>query len=451
MHLNNIFLGPLFLIIVFGIAALLKKRLCKTDLERRYYFRALFLKLFGVTAFTMVYYFYYGGGDSIGYFEWASRFSSYIFRDFPGAMDYLFTNDRIAFNTFKYNNLVNKYGYILKFGTRETAFIKITSVINLFALNSYLSTSYVFAFFSFICNWRLYRTFVVKYPDISKQLLLACVFVPSVCFWGTGILKDTLTFSFLCLLVVYVDKVFMQRKSLLVGIPIIALSSYFILTIKGYVLLAFLPAALFWVANEYKNKIKSTALKVIITPLFALTLGGVLFGLIGTINASLGKYSVESLENTVKDFQRWHNQAAEDGSNYNLNMSGTSPTDLLKAMPAAVNVTYFRPYIWESGSIIVFVSAIESALFFGFFLWVFFVKGKVINFIRVSFSDSNVIALLIFTLFFGFAVGITSYNFGALSRYKIPSMPFFAMYLVICAYKLGAFKKKLESTSDKVV
>jgi hypothetical protein len=38
---------------------------------------------------------------------------------------------------------------------------------------------------------------------------------------------------------------------------------------------------------------------------------------------------------------------------------------------------------------------------------------------------------LIFTLLLGFAVGLTSYNFGALSRYKIPAMPLFAIMLVL--------------------
>jgi hypothetical protein len=46
-------------------------------------------------------------------------------------------------------------------------------------------------------------------------------------------------------------------------------------------------------------------------------------------------------------------------------------------------------------------------------------------------KDPNIIFCLIFSLIFAFAVGISSYNFGALSRYKIPCLPFYAAFLFI--------------------
>ncbi|HRA12632.1 MAG TPA: hypothetical protein PKX31_13225, partial [Chitinophagaceae bacterium] len=42
---------------------------------------------------------------------------------------------------------------------------------------------------------------------------------------------------------------------------------------------------------------------------------------------------------------------------------------------------------------------------------------------------------LVFTLIFAFAVGISSYNFGTLSRYKIPCLPFYAVALIVIFYK----------------
>jgi ABC-type sulfate transport system permease component len=54
---------------------------------------------------------------------------------------------------------------------------------------------------------------------------------------------------------------------------------------------------------------------------------------------------------------------------------------------------------------------------------------------RKIFSDPTLFFCLVLTLIFAFAVGISSYNFGALSRYKIPCMPFFGAFLVILLYK----------------
>jgi hypothetical protein len=49
-------------------------------------------------------------------------------------------------------------------------------------------------------------------------------------------------------------------------------------------------------------------------------------------------------------------------------------------------------------------------------------------------KDPNLTFCLVFSIIFAFAVGISSYNFGALSRYKIPCLPFYAAALVILLY-----------------
>jgi ABC-type uncharacterized transport system permease subunit len=79
------------------------------------------------------------------------------------------------------------------------------------------------------------------------------------------------------------------------------------------------------------------------------------------------------------------------------------------------------------------LSALE-ALFFAFYT----IKAFSTNGLKLSFKiinkDPNVLFCLIFSLIFAFAVGISSYNFGSLSRYKIPCLPFFAAFIVILLY-----------------
>jgi hypothetical protein len=43
--------------------------------------------------------------------------------------------------------------------------------------------------------------------------------------------------------------------------------------------------------------------------------------------------------------------------------------------------------------------------------------------------NPEVFFALLFSIIFAFAVGFTSFNFGALVRYKIPCIPFFVMAL----------------------
>ena len=45
-------------------------------------------------------------------------------------------------------------------------------------------------------------------------------------------------------------------------------------------------------------------------------------------------------------------------------------------------------------------------------------------------GDSDVLFCLVFSISFAFAVGVSTFNFGTLVRYKIPLMPFFSLALL---------------------
>lgn len=446
MTYKDLLLGPLYFIIVLFIANLFKNKLAKTELEKIFYTRALLFKLFGATFFALIYEFYYGGGDTMGFYAWSSKFVDYLLSEPSSALEFLFTNNEDAFYKFKYSHYVSKYGYILKYNTRELFFIKISSIINIFALNSYLSTSYLFALFSFFGNWVLYKVFISYYPKIKTHLAWATLFVPSVVFWGTGILKDTLTFGAIGVLVYAIHNIFINKNKVFRNLILLFSSIYLIMFLKAYIFIAFLPAGIIWVFNEKKSNIKSKALQAILTPFFIIMIGLTLTGLIFIIGDSAGRFSVSSLEQTTKDFQGWHKIASENGSGYEINSTGTSLSALITAFPESVIVTYFRPFLWEAKSIVVMIGALESLIFLWFFLKVFLFKGKVFLFIQAIFSKPLLQMCLVFILFFGFVVGFTSFNFGALARYKIPSMPFFAAFLVMVSYEIDVLRGKTKQT-----
>ncbi|MDP9046928.1 MAG: hypothetical protein M3N14_02250, partial [Bacteroidota bacterium] len=90
--------------------------------------------------------------------------------------------------------------------------------------------------------------------------------------------------------------------------------------------------------------------------------------------------------------------------------------------------------LWESKSIIQLFSAFESG---GILLLTLYlvIKRNIFKTISNIYHDPNLIMCLFFTLVFGFFVGISSYNFGTLSRYKIPCTPFFMLFLLILIFK----------------
>ncbi|HND45792.1 MAG TPA: hypothetical protein PLC61_05275, partial [Chitinophagales bacterium] len=122
---------------------------------------------------------------------------------------------------------------------------------------------------------------------------------------------------------------------------------------------------------------------------------------------------------------------------------------ILKVFPKAVNVSLFRPYIWEALKPTLLVAAIEAVvtlylsvmLLFRFKLNIFKFIGKII-------SNPDILFCFIFSIIFAFAVGFTSFNFGALSRYKLPLIPYYFIFLVLM---YDGLSKKVSKKVNNIV
>jgi hypothetical protein len=158
-----------------------------------------------------------------------------------------------------------------------------------------------------------------------------------------------------------------------------------------------------------------------------------------TFSKELGQYSLENLaqtSNTTRTYIYWastQTAAGDEGSSYDLGAFDPSLTGMLTKLPLAVNVSLFRPYIWESRKPMVFLNSIEAFLFLFFTIKVIYTIGLRKAWKTIQ-KNPNIQFFLIFTIIFAFAVGISSYNFGALSRYRIPCLPFFSMALMLIYY-----------------
>jgi len=56
------------------------------------------------------------------------------------------------------------------------------------------------------------------------------------------------------------------------------------------------------------------------------------------------------------------------------------------------------------------------------------------NFFKLLSTNHLLFFSFSFSLFFAFSIGLTTSNFGALVRYKIPAIPFFVASLIITNY-----------------
>jgi hypothetical protein len=155
------------------------------------------------------------------------------------------------------------------------------------------------------------------------------------------------------------------------------------------------------------------------------------------------KYKLSNLTSTAKRTSEWLHYVSvnEGGSVYSLGDSfDDSFTGMLGKFPLAVNVTLFRPYIWESKNIVMFISSLESSYFMLFTLSIIFRLG-VYETYKIIKANNVLIFSFVFSLVFAYAVGISTNNFGTLVRYKIPLIPFYLSSLYILESFITHFKK----------
>ena len=142
------------------------------------------------------------------------------------------------------------------------------------------------------------------------------------------------------------------------------------------------------------------------------------------------RYHISKLAETAKitayDIRFGWGARTGEGSGYTLGELDGSWQSMLKLAPQAINISLFRPYLWEVINPLMFLSAIES---FILLLLTIYVVWRVRWRLFAQLEKPDVLFCIIFALIFAFAVGVSTFNFGTLSRYKIPLMPYYLLAL----------------------
>lgn len=409
--------GPL--ILMFGVAY--SRRRFKEKFLQRYFITGLALKLICGLGFGWIYVYYYGGGDTQLYFRGASLIYKELTTGNTG-LDIFFNDD------------------LLPNASKATLFTqRITGLLNIPALNSYWACTLFFSTLSFAGQWLLFISFFRQFPKLHKQLAIAILFIPGVIFWSSGIMKDSICMLFVGVIVYSVQNIFIYNRKKIISALLAVTGFYVLVNLKAYIALALLVSIALYAIVVLKDKIKFTTAKVLVLPVASVLIIGAALLTMNKIGESLQRYSFENIIETAQVYQGYHYRISiagrgsdvRTGSSYSLGeINYNSPLNIISKFPAAVNVTFFRPYIWEVKNPVMLLSALESTAILIFTLIVFFRTGFR-NFFALIISKKEILFCFCFALIFGFAVGFTTYNFGALVRYKSPCIPFFLIALVL--------------------
>lgn len=429
----DLVLFPLCLLFFYLIIRSKARRVADPRIQKLYY-RAFYFKVICVLAYTMITEFYFKGGDTGLYYQATQDLRAAIAGDpdnfWLALTSQKLTRDSPLFPYFYYDN----YGYDITYGYMLSAhnflpprFALLPSYV--FA-NSYICINLFFGFFALGGCIRFFKTFYYFYPQYYRELATACLFLPGVAFWSSGLLKDPISFGCIGYILYAMINFFYKKEKYLSSIILVIACVYFLYSSKIYILLVLILSLLVWFFTEFNKKVKDKTLRNIFTLITfsgGLGIGILILNYVTSLEAAQDFQLDTILTTTVSERDQYavRDVADEGGSHFDINTS-----NIFLLVLGGVTATFFRPFLWEVNTPIAFLSAFESLIFLLITLNFIFKKG-IREFFTLPFTDGKMMMCFVYAFVFAVAVGVSTANFGALSRYKIPCMPFYLLLLIL--------------------
>ncbi|MFN8166076.1 MAG: hypothetical protein U0X76_07900 [Bacteroidia bacterium] len=431
----------ILLVLIFIYLKRIQLKRIEEDPSYKYFIYGWLVKVVGGTMVCLIYVYYYGAGDTLNYYNDCNTVLNLTAKSFPNLFRYFFGPDP----SLVFEATVDT-GYFQYFNDpHASAVVKLTLILCLFSFKSFVGMTILLATISYWPIWRLYKVLIREFPDLSFSFAMALFFIPSVFFWGSGLLKDTITFAAVCLFASSFCIILIQRKAYLKNLSLMVVGSTLLLWIKPYIFFALLPGSFLWFGGIQLEKVDNKLIRSLSTPfliVFSLISGYLMLDL---MSGFLGDYSISNVLDkavlTNLDLKSEHYQGASfDIGDFDPTIGG-----ILSKLPAAINAALFRPYLWESYNLTMIFSGLENFIMLAFSLYLL-LKLKVYNLFRLMFRHRILFFTVYFSLFFAFSVGLTTSNFGSLVRYKIPAIPFFVISLMIISH---SYRELLDSDKQK--
>ncbi len=437
----DLLITPFYIVLIFVISSYIEKKNIEKQSAYKYYRWGIAVKIIGAVAICLIYTLYYPSGDSTGYYEQGRAIHNLFYKNTNYFFEVLFkgstaenysyfddSTDYVAYNTW-----VNDYSSMY--------FSRICALICFVSFNSFVTCTVLLAWGCYIGIWKLYLLFCEQFPGIKKQLAISILFIPSVVFWGSGLLKDTITLSAIGWYSYNFYLLLVKKEYKIKNIIAVLLSAYLLIVLKPYILVALLPGSLIWLSYDKIAKITNRVIKFLVAPI--LIFGGVLGGFyaLTSLGDVLGDYSINNVLDRAVVVQKDLKSDYYGGNSFDIGDFDASVSGVLSKSPQAINAALFRPYLWEVRNPLMLLSSLESTYIFFLTLGLMF-RLKVMGFFELIWKNPLLLFSVLFALFFAFSVGLSTPNFGALSRLKIPCIPFFVSSLFVLRHLYEVKTKK---------
>lgn len=422
LEIWEIFLASIYILLIFVFAFFIP-----SQGDRRIFNLGLGAKVTGGLAFTLIYLFYYGGGDTIVYYKTAIAYCNLILQSPFEGLAITFGNNSIE----NFSFFTPETGYPVRHIFNDSATLMVSKIAIPFLLlsfKSYLIGSLLISFISYLSIWQLFKLF--RHLTSNQQIsMLSTLFIPSILFWGSGISKDTITFAATCYFVYGAYWIIIKRKFKLMIVLLSVISLWLIITIKPYIFLVLFPGTLVWIFFNSIQSIKNKFIRIATVPIILVSSIIIIAFTLNSISSVLGEYSTDNIMRKAIVAQEDLKQDYYGGNSFDIGKIEPTTAGVISKFPIATFYGFYGPTLVHVNNVVMLFSALENTVLLLLSFSIFLLRNPVKTLQRLS-SEPFLTFCLLFSVLFAFGIGLSSPNFGALVRFKIPLLPFFLIMLL---------------------
>jgi hypothetical protein len=411
--------------------------------EYKYYLWALYAKILGGLSFALIYVYYYGNGDTISFYLSSEPLAELLYRDPLSYLDALFAPNTVE-ERFRLFDPYTGYpmGYVYS-DARTYFLVRLISPLTALTGKSFLLTGALVSTVAFSGVWKLYLTLVRYYPSIMDRLALAVLFVPSSLFWGSGIIKDTFTFSAMCWYIHALDKIFFRKVELLGSWLAVVVASIIIIAMKPYIFMLLFPASLLWLLYHRIAKIRNALVRFFVLPIGIILFIAITLWTLDSLGDNLSKFSLDKALKTMILSQEDMKRSSQYGDNYfDIGELDGTWGGVFSKIPIATFAGLFLPSLFHVENVVMLIAALENSWLLILFLSILW-RTRVFFFFVLLRTNPLLQMFFFFAFSYAFMIGVTTPNFGALVRFKIPLLPLFVAGMFIADHILRERMKVL--------
>lgn len=376
------------------------KRYYSEETVNRYVLPAVFLKITAGIAMGLIYSHYYLGGDTHQYFNDAVALRELAINNTGDFLNYIFKNQ--VPNYIQLNYPLDE--------PRAFLFSKICAIINIISFDSYYLLSTYLSLFSVTGFIYLANQTIKAFPRYKNEAVIAFLAFPSVVFWSSGVIKETIAVGTLAFIFGLIIKYFISENNtkikfldILLFIACILLSWFLKYYFIGILIATFLPTILF---SKLNSRVKKNQKWILWSALFLIT--------IGVVTLTRYNFQLNNIPNVVFENAEAFVNKSNQGDYIQYPSKSNAWTSILINSPIALFSGLFRPSLFEVDSIFKLVSAIENSLLFIFLIISLSTIPKILKSKYKFWIISGLSYIIILAIF----LALSTPNFGTLVRYK---------------------------------